>query len=79
MKKTCLGKKMKKGKKEKGVKRRKKGDKGDKKGENGEKRGNMGENMKKKVKKKPVGPHKIGGKIISPDRGWGKIKKMILM
>jgi len=36
-----------------------------------------GDKMKKKEKmkkrgKKPVGPHKIGEKKISPDRGWGK-------
>ena len=72
---------MKKGKQEKEQKKRKK----DKKGGKGEKRGNeekekggngerikKGRKMKKKVKNARVGSHKIGGKKISPNRGWGK-------
>ena len=62
---------------EKRGKKEKKGGKKRKKGENGEKRGKMGENMKKKVKKSPLDPTKLGKKKISQDRGRGK--KVILM
>ena len=54
---------MKKGKKEKGGKRRKKREKKRKKGENGEKRAKMGENMKIKVKKACWTPQNWGEKI----------------
>ena len=72
MKKRKQEKEQKKGKKDKkGGKRRKKGKQGERKG------GKWGKNKKrekneKKGKKRPFGSHKIGGKNISPNRGWEK-------